>query len=180
MMTYSQILRALGQALELEHLQGFNLESNGNSYFISGWRQALKEKEAQENDVKRSHWWMPRRGRSQSQIPELVLYAPVPVLLQYTLEDLIQFERQGQAKRRDVNKMPNGHGMSQLLRAVGGYLGRKGGHLLALSWKEESVGIVYMTPEGRREFDEFRLDSVYDIWVKMFLRRDQSAKQDND
>jgi hypothetical protein len=65
--------------------------------------------------------------------------------------------------------------MSQLLRAAGGYVDQKGARFKALSWRDESVALVYETIQGRREFDAFKLDSMYEFWVRMSIRNTATA-----
>ena len=57
-------------------------------------------------------------------------------------------------------------------------IGQKGERLLGISWQELSVSTVVETPEGRKEIDVFRPDNLYDLWVTMFLRRDNRALSD--
>jgi hypothetical protein len=91
----------------------------------------------------------------------------------YLPKDIDRLERQGRARRHNPNGMPDAHSLSQLLRALGGYVSRREVHLLAISWRDEFVSIVYRTAEGRRELDNFRRDSIYDLWVEMYLRRNK-------
>ena len=57
-------------------------------------------------------------------------------------------------------------------------IGQKGERLLGISWQELSVSTVVETTEGRKEIDVFRPDNLYDLWVRMFLRRDNRAFSD--
>jgi hypothetical protein len=38
--------------------------------------------------------------------------------------------------------------------------------------------MVVETPRGKKEIDVFRPDNLYDLWVKMYLRRDNRALSD--
>jgi len=35
--------------------------------------------------------------------------------------------------------------------------------------------VVIETPHGRKEIDVFRPDNLYDLWVRMYLKRDNRA-----
>lgn len=150
-------------------MESFNMASEADCYLVQGWAEASPQY-SQRNSL-RALWGRLRGQHLGHQEPPEVPPSPVSIQLRYTVEDISRLEREGQARRRDSNLIPNGHSMSQLLRAVGGYVSRKPACLVAVSWRDQSVSIVYETAQGRRELDNFRLDSVYDLWVHMSLRR---------
>jgi hypothetical protein len=97
--------------------------------------------------------------------------------LRYTPEDVEQLEREGQERRSNPHEMPDGHSMAELLRAAGDYIDQRDARLLGISWRGQSISIVYETVEGRRELDVFSLSSMYDYWQVMCLRREAAAFQ---
>jgi hypothetical protein len=46
---------------------------------------------------------------------------------------------------------------------------------LGIAWQELSIGVVVETPQGRKEIEVFRPDNLYDLWVRMYLKRDNRA-----
>ena len=50
--------------------------------------------------------------------------------------------------------------------------------LLGIAWQDLSVGVVIEKPQGRKEIDVFRPDNLYDLWVRMYLKRDNRASLD--
>src|SRR5262249_24994729 len=50
--------------------------------------------------------------------------------------------------------------------------------LLGISWQDFSISVVVETTQGQRQIDVFRPDNVYDLWVRMYLRRDNRALSD--
>ena len=63
----------------------------------------------------------------------------------------------------------------QLLRTVGAVIGQRRERLLGISWQDFSISVVVETTQGQRQIDVFRPDNVYDLWVRMYLRRDNRA-----
>jgi hypothetical protein len=72
----------------------------------------------------------------------------------------------------------NGHSLSQLLRTVGSLAYQRNQRLLAISWRDISICVVIETAQGKREIEVFRPDNLYDIWVRMYLRRENRALSD--
>jgi hypothetical protein len=64
------------------------------------------------------------------------------------------------------------------LRTVGDLVNQRGERLLGIAWQELSVSVVVETPNGRKEIDVFRPDNLYDLWVRMYLKRDNRALLD--
>jgi hypothetical protein len=166
---YALPLRAIGQALEVLHVESFDVEVEGDDYLVRArTKRSPREK-------------IPRQGvpgsvvRIEQEESSRMGSSPVTFQLRYTPEDIERLEQEGQARRRSPKKKADGHSMSQLLRAAGGYVNQKGARFKALSWRDESVAIVYETIQGRRELDAFRLDVMYDFWVRMSIRKAAAA-----
>lgn len=178
---YAIPLRAIGQGLEALQVGAFNLEIEGDDYLVRGWPKALM--------------WdgLPSQAGANSDVPAAVedLSDPLPpreefsgvqrssaeMELRYTPEDVEQLEREGQERRNNPHEMPDGHSMAELLRATGDYVEQRDARLLGISWRGQSISIVYETAEGRRELDVFSLSSMYDYWQLMCLRREAAAFQ---
>jgi hypothetical protein len=167
----SQSLRAIGQDLEARHVKAFDLERQNDEYCVRVRKQTPPPESSLPLKLSRSVF-RAARLRFREPAPKKENFIASATELRYPPEDIDRLEHEGQARRRNRNGMPDPHSLSQLLRAVGGDINRRAVHLLAISWREESVSIVYRTAEGRRELDNFRLvDSIYDLWVHMYLRR---------
>ena len=167
----SQSLRAIGQDLEARHVKAFDLECQNDAYCVRVRKQTPPPESSLPTKLSRSVFQTVRL-RFREPAPKKENFTASATELRYPPEDIDRLEHEGQARRRNRDGMPDPHSLSQLLRAVGGYINRRAFHLLAISWREESVSIVYRTAEGRRELDNFRLvDSIYDLWVHMYLRR---------
>lgn len=172
----SQSLRAIGQDLEALHVKSFDVEKHDDSYIVWVKDEPLPPGKPAYQKLARTLLDTIRlklQGEPPAQKENSAPTSSWVNQLRYTSEDLDQLEQNGQARRTDPHRTPDGHSLSQLLRALGGYLSRRSFRLQAISWREEFVSIVYQTPQGERELDNFRLDSIYDLWVHMYLRRNK-------
>ena len=163
----SQVLRAIGQDLEARHVKAFDIERQNDLYCVWIRKQTPPPESVPPAKPRRSVLRAVRSGFRDS-----APGAPASQL-RYLPKDIDRLEREGRAMRHNPNGMPDAHSLSQLLRALGGYVNRQDVHLLAISWRDAFVSLVYRTAEGRRELDNFRPDSIYDLWVQMYLRRNK-------
>jgi len=150
---YNQTLRAIGQALEARELDTFELRRSGENYLIHG------EPGRKVNPLKA---WV---QKWQGQKP------PEPSDLSYTLQDIESLERAGQMKRDRLQRIPDFHSLSNILRTVGAYLDIKGAHLLQVHKKELTLMILYQTRQGHPEIEERTVASFYDLSLQMYRRR---------
>ena len=91
--------------------------------------------------------------------------------------DIERMEYESKSRRRK-STITDGHSLSQLLRTVGAVVGQRRERLLGISWQDFSISIVVETTQGQRQIDVFRPDNLYDLWVRMYLRRDNRALSD--
>jgi hypothetical protein len=63
------------------------------------------------------------------------------------------------------------HTLSQILRAVGAFVDQKQGRLLAVTKEGQEISVEYESALKRRLTEKFTVASLYDFWVKMYLRR---------
>jgi len=178
---YSRHLRAIGQDLENLRLARFNLECTGNIYLV--WPR-LDSVDTQPrasilaNRRLRKLWQNRIEPRFHGR-EEYITVNPLRHIkrYRYTSQEIENIERAGRA-RRGPSTMADGHGLSQLLRTVGGLVSQRNQKLLGIAWQELSVSVVFESDRGRREIDVFRLDHLYDLWVRMYLRRNNRALSD--
>ncbi len=88
-----------------------------------------------------------------------------------TPQDLERLERAGQAKRKDGSQMPDFYRPSQVLRALGAYLDIGGLQLLQLSKHGPGITLEAQTASGGRQTEERSIAAVYDMSVRMYLKR---------
>jgi hypothetical protein len=156
---YAQTLRAIGQSLELLHIESFDLESRGNDYLVRG-RTAAPPRVVQESVL-----WVFWRLKDRDPSPQAV---PEAFGLLYTPEQIDQLENKGRAKRHDPHGMPDTTSVSQILRATGAYLDAKGARPLGISRREQEVTVRYETAEGQGAFEEHALSFFHDFGIRMY------------
>jgi len=179
---YARHLRAIGQDLENLHLSTFNLEYVGDAYLV--WVRADNERDS--NPVFRisknrlQKLWrnkMPARPAGHEERDDRSQSEPGK-RLRYSVQELDRIEREQRARRQQQSGNTDGHRLSQLLRTVGDLVSERGERLLGIAWQELSISVVVETSNGRKEIDVFRPDNLYDLWVRMYLKRDNRALLD--
>jgi hypothetical protein len=150
----SQTLRAVGQALENEHLEDFDLENHDGDFLVRG-RPALPERgEMLIREIL-------RRLGERGGLTELH-YGPA---------DVHRLEEEGRAKRRNDSGMPDFNMLSQLLRTVGGYVDQKGGRLFSVSRHGSRITLQYQVGEGDLTIEAHEVPSFYKFFSEMYLQR---------
>ena len=166
--TYARALRAIGDALESLHLEAFDLESKDDSYLVRSERKlSSSDKTPTQSTLRaglRAAWWQllgqpAAQPRSES------------IEIRYGAEDIEQLDSKGRSKRTQTKGMSDTSRLSQVLRLVGAYLDLKGACLLGLSVREQQISVRYKTTLGLSRVEEYRVASLYDFSVNMYLQR---------
>jgi len=82
-----------------------------------------------------------------------------------------RLEHEGRRRRQRAEGMPEAHRPSQVLRALGQYLDNLGARPKRITKGTDEIVMVYETSAGSRVTESRTLSSVYDLWVRMYLRR---------
>ena len=175
-------LRAIGQDLENLRLTRFNLECTASAYLV--WprvdtvdSQPLTSLLA--NRRLRKLWQDRLQPRSQGREEFVTISALAQMKrYRYTPRELETIELTGRRRRRLGSGIADGHSLSQLLRTVGALVQQRNQKLLGISWQELAVSVVFENDHGQREIEVFRPDHLYDLWVRMYLRRNNRALSD--
>lgn len=157
--SYDRQLRTIGQSLEAQRINVFELSSQGDDYVITG------EPDRENSLLATLRSWQ-RRMRSQG----------VNASLTFTSYDLDELDRQGRSHRAKANRLPDFHSLPNTLRMVGSYLESKEAELIELRKHELSFSILSRSKFGHPEFEEKSLGSFYDLFVKLHSRRAGSAR----
>jgi len=169
-LNFAQLLRPVGQMLEAVNPESFSLTVERESVSV---RARKREETAPSADVSlKVSWQLFRRKRPERAEPQP---SSGVLELHYTREDIERAETEGQARRNSASGIPEAHGLSQVLRAVGGYVDQRGGRLAGVSKANEDITIEYDSATGRRVTEQFTVASLYDYWVKMYMRRKQRS-----
>ena len=179
---YPRHLRVIGQDLETFRFKTFNLECTGDAYLV--WSSSVRA-DTEEHPLSRLSknrlqklWKNKPQPRSHGHEERFTPPSSLPTKrYRYSFRDIERMEYESRSRRRK-SSITDGHSLSQLLRTVGAVVGQRRERLLGISWQDFSISVVVETMQGQRQIDVFRPDNLYDLWVKMYLRRDNRALSD--
>jgi|SRR5919109_661333 hypothetical protein len=175
---YGQALRVIGQALEILKIDTFEMENEGDDYFVRG-NLLESSRRPMDGGVAAGtieYVWGIEPGLT-SQINRVKLTAPgIRVHLCYMRKDVDRLEQGGRTKRSATPGITQVDGLSELLRTIGAYLDQKSARLLKITRDGDSLSIQYETASGQRSEEILSASSLYDFWIEMCMRR---AKQAN-
>lgn len=171
---YAQLLRAIGQALEVLQFGSFTMEFIGGDFLVRGRAATSPEQEkarAMRQKVIQFVWEaLPGEKASEAEIAFAMSTWPAELDLRYTAKDMDRLEQQGKAKRQNVASVPDVASLSQLLRTIGAYVEQKKARLVKISRYGESLVIQYDTMAGETT-EEVSAGSLYELWVQLYLQR---------
>ena len=177
---YARHLRAIGQDLEILRLSQFNLEFTGDAYLV--WVKSGEGVDSNQPLLRIGKNRLQKLWRNRTPPRTVGQEESFPLSssqtgrrLRYSAQELDRIEREQRARRRRQSTNADGHSLSQLLRTLGDLLGQRSERLLGIAWQDLSIGVVLETPQGRKEIEVFRPDNLYDLWVRMYLKRDNRA-----
>ena len=165
-LNFSQILRPVGQMLEPLHVDSLSLRVEESGVSVRAHQRPQPEQPA--NDVSlRVTWQIFRRKKPE---PEPQPSSGV-LELHYTREDIARMDTEAQARRTGAGGSPEAHTLSQILRAVGAFVDQKQGRLLGVTIEGQDIAVEYESALKKTLLEKFTVASLYDYWVKMYLRR---------
>ena len=171
---HAQLLRAIGQALEVLQFGSFTMEFIGGDFLVRGRAATSPEQEkarAMRQKVIQFVWEaLPGEKASEAEIAFAMSTWPAELDLRYTAKDMDRLEQQGKAKRQNVASVPDVASLSQLLRTIGAYVEQKKARLVKISRYGESLVIQYDTMAGETT-EEVSAGSLYELWVQLYLQR---------
>ena len=147
----SKALRAIGQDLEERGIKTFLIRCEADLYVVEAGYQSPP--------------------------------APTSVTLHYSLDDLEQLDQEGLEERKGGDHdsgVKDFLRLSQILRAIGSYIGRKEARLLSVSNNVSTAGtmpvvrIEYETAQGERVVDDRTGSAIYDLCVCIHKLRGRS------
>ena len=175
--SYSRHLRVIGQQLQQEGIDSFNLQCGGDGYAV--WTRVntvtWPNRSLFNFSNRLENWW---GFRNQGQDGYQTRAPGGHSRFEYSLDDLARMDLSARIHRDSRSGFANGHSLSQLLRTIGSLAYQRNHRLLAISWRDISICVVIETLKGKREIEVFRPDNLYDIWVRMYLRRENRALSD--
>jgi hypothetical protein len=162
---YSRQFRSLGQQLEDLGMERFTVRVEVDGYRVTGTKRYQPPAEEQ---TSKKLWQRIRRGaKSTGSSPQPF----EPVELHFSAQDLAHFDVGAQHKRSGTPGGADAHSLSQVFRAVGAIVEQKQGRFLSVIKEGQEIVIEYESISKRNTVEKFTVSSLYDYWVKMYLRR---------
>jgi hypothetical protein len=159
--------------LEPLQMESFALKIADSGVQITGKKSAARPVAPAAPELSLRVVWQALRGKRDEPASE-----PQPssgmLELRYSAEDIERMDAQEQSKRKGGGGTPEAHRLSQILRAVGGYVDQKGGRLLEVRKTHDEIIIEYESALKKKLTEQFTVAGLYDYWVKMYLRRKKS------
>ena len=172
---YAQLLRAIGQALEVLRFGTFEIEFCGGDFLVHGSAETSTEQEEagriRERLLKFVWEALPGQTASKAEIDLAMSTWPTKLRLRYTPKDMDRLEEAGKAKRQTAAGVPDVASLSQLLRTIGAYVEKKQVRLVRISRYGESLAIEYDNVGGERRTETVSAGSLYEFWVELYLQR---------
>lgn len=154
---YARQLRGIGQSLEAQRIEVFELTYQERRYTVRG----APEKETSLLAALR-HWQKQLRNQGMT------------AALTYTDQDLAELDQQGSARRSQSHRLPDFHSLPNTLRTVGGYLEGKNAELIKLNKKQLSITILSRNQAGYPELEERSLGSLYEVFLRSHAQRNST------
>jgi uncharacterized protein YjiS (DUF1127 family) len=158
--SYPQQLRSIGQSLEAQRIQIFELTCHDDQFVVKG------EPEKEASMLAALRHWQQRRRRSDG----------LNASLTFTSQDIDQLERQGRSQRAQPNRLPDFYSLPNTLRTVGHYLELKGSELLEMQKRQLSLTLLSRNKDGHPEIEERSIASFYNLFLRL---HDQRGKPQN-
>ena len=153
--SYPRQLRSIGQSLEAQRIQIFELTCHDDQFVVKG------EPEKEASMLAALRHWQQRRRRSDG----------LNASLTFTSQDIDQLERQGRSQRAQPNRLPDFYSLPNTLRTVGHYLELKGSELLEMQKRQLSLTLLSRNKDGHPEIEERSIASFYNLFLRLHDKR---------
>lgn len=177
---YAQLLRAIGQALEILQFGSFAMELTGGDFVVRGSAATstgqAEARAIRERVIKFVWEALPGERAPDVEIEFAMSTWPAELDLRYTAKDMDRLEQQGKAKRQRVAGVPDVASLSQLLRTIGAYVAQKRARLVKITRYGESLAIEYDIVGGRRRQETVSAASLYEFWAELYLQRSKGGR----
>ena len=165
--SYSQQLRPLGQRLEALGIESFTLRLEADAYIVNGQTRSRPQQKSARS------LWQRLRGASNPSLAQPPFEAQE---LRFSLDELSRLDDEGLEQRSAAGGSDDAHSLSQILRAVGAFVEQNHGRLIGVMKEGQDIAIEYESALQRNITDKFTISSLYDFWVKMYLRRSERTE----
>jgi hypothetical protein len=148
-------------------MESFSLTMEGDTVIVRGRKH---RNQAVDNLSQRGFWQLFRSNRAA----EVDQWESVE--LRYTPEQLSHMDDEGRSKRGNLGS-PDAHSASQIIRAVGAFVDQKQARLMSVRKDKEEIEIEYESSLKGRVTENFTVATLYEYWVRMYLKRSNRLAQ---
>jgi hypothetical protein len=149
-LSYAQSLRVIGQDLESLSVDSFHLDKSNDQYIVQ-----MNRSKPEKTILKRITERIQRSDGKQNPNPA-----------RFTTSQLLWSDNERRLKRGGSEGIPDANKLSLVLRVIGDFLDEKKAGDFAVSWSNDWIGVSY-----NRKVESFTTDNLYDLGVRMYLRR---------
>jgi hypothetical protein len=165
---YPRDLRAIGQELEKRGFKAFNLKCSADAYFVWSAETIASSGTSDPASTASRSGAPPNYGNPSDPATKMLLDRIVG--FHFTAAQIEGLESKGRQNRRHGSGTSERTRLSHLLRTVGEQVYRRKQRLLAIAWRDRQISVVTETAAGPC-MDVLRSDNLYDLWVRMYLKR---------
>jgi len=166
-MPYAESLRAIGQSLEMVHVESFRLEKENDSYVVRSESLTPNRLWILSNTLSGD-------TRDSPPNPKITQLPVREGWFCYRPPDIARLEAQERRKRKNDSstEMPR-KTLGQLLRTLGEHLDTKEATTFHISCAPDSMSVDYQMPDGVSERKDFTVERLYKLALYSRFRRVQ-------
>lgn len=152
---YSYTLRAIGQSLEAQNIDAFELIVGESELVVRGRKGARQD---QSSFLGR---WLGRPDEKAESIIEL----------SYNTDDIRRLQELGEGRRQNPNQQPDYFALSQILRTVGAYIDHTNFQFRRLRRTGPRLEVEFQESDGQIRTEEHLVPSFHNYFLQMYMRR---------
>ena len=164
---YANILRVVGQALEMLEVAEYDLRIDGADWLVSAYFLPGKLK-----SLGRNPKWNSGAARYRAD-PE---FKETSLQLRFTPGQISQLAHEFLLKRGIPNLHSDIFGTAELLRVVGHYLDLQKFCLLGIFRRDQFLTLRFVTARGEQKQEFYQTAYFYRLFVKMYVNRGERVE----
>jgi len=175
--SFGEVLRAVGQGLESLNVENFELQAEGDGYFVLGTPRSPSpgavESGSMQPGVKNTlqNAWYSITDRVSHKVKASDAMPNVLRVL-FTRDGIRRLQCEGEAKRSEESAgIPNLNKISQILRMVGEYIDAKSGRLISACKSQNWISFDYETVAHFRITKKWKVAELYEYWLEVSDQR---------
>jgi len=168
---YANILRIIGQALEILNVAEFDLRIIDNDCVINAYFLPTKLRSLAKHQM-----WIFGASRYRTDSTA----RSTNIEFRFTPPEICRLAQEFARRRGNPNRSSEAFGVAELLRVVGHYLDLKKVSLLGIFRRDQFLTLRYGADHGSHKQEYFQSSFFYSLFVKMYAKRsDPVAKSLN-